>query len=66
MENAHPHITVAVAPGISPVYSNKLLEAGGVITLSDQPFLTGYLLKVLPGGKVSPEKGDLAEDTFVG
>lgn len=69
VESAQAHITVAVAPGISPVYSNKLLESGGcspLNTLSTQPFLKGYLLKVLPGGRVSPETGDLADDTFVG
>lgn len=66
VEAAQPHITVAVAPGVSPVYSNQLLEAGDINTLSDQPFLDGYLLKVLPGGKVSPAMGDLAADTFTG
>jgi hypothetical protein len=66
VDNAHPHITVAVAPGTSPVYSNKLLESGNIVPFSTQPFLDGYLLKVLPGGKVSPAMGDLADDVFVG
>lgn len=67
VENSIPHITVAVAPGTTPVYSNTLLEAGVITAFTHSPFLTGYLVKVLPGGKVSPEIGEqLAADTFIG
>lgn len=27
-KNPYPHITIAVAPGVEPVYSNRLLERG--------------------------------------
>lgn len=64
VESLNPHVTVAVAPGISPSYSNQLLEMGDVNTISDKVFLNGYLLKVLPGGKVSPMMGDLAAETY--
>lgn len=66
VDSPKPHITVAVSPGTSPVYSNTLLESGDINHLSNQIFLDGHLVKVLPGGKVSPDVGDIASDIFVG
>lgn len=56
-----PHITVAVAPGVKPVYSNELLQrlGGGTESISVPPltgvlqFEAGYLGLILDGGSHS-------------
>lgn len=47
--NAAPHVTVAVAEGTKPVYSNELLK-GNVVAV-DGPTLTGTVEYVVPGKK---------------
>jgi hypothetical protein len=67
IESACPHVTIAVAPGISPVYSNELLAAGELTYKNSLSLinLEGYLVKVLPEGKVSPEiNEELADEKF--
>lgn len=39
--NKHPHVTVAVAPGVGAVYSNELLARG--YTKLAGPYLTGII-----------------------
>jgi hypothetical protein len=46
MDNSHPHVTIATAPGVPPVHSNSLLEGTGdtpVVRLSekDWPWYVG-------------------------
>lgn len=46
--NAVPHVTVAVAPGTKPVYSNELLQKQ--VTSVHGPDLTGTIAYVTPKG----------------
>jgi len=41
--NTHPHVTIAVAPGVNPVYSNELLSRTRKVTLVRGPTLTGVV-----------------------
>jgi hypothetical protein len=46
--NAVPHVTVAIAPGVKPVYSNELLQKQ--VTSVHGPDLTGTIAYVTPKG----------------
>jgi len=46
--NAVPHVTVAIAPGVKPVYSNELLQKQ--VTSVHGPDLTGTITYVTPKG----------------
>jgi hypothetical protein len=65
MDNAHPHITIAVAPGTSPAYSNTLMSSGGLEFFDAPIHLIGHLSKVLSDGTVSPNGGDFASETVI-
>ena len=60
VDNSIPHITVAVAPGIKPVYSNELLK-GNVAPLDVKVILSGFVVKVLQNNKTHPIINGLAD-----
>lgn len=41
--NKHPHITIACAPGVKPVYSNDLLDAGGIFSVPIDITISGSI-----------------------
>jgi hypothetical protein len=51
IRNPIPHITISVAEGTKPVYSNKLLEAGHK-SVKGEPFFVGTCVAVLRNGNV--------------
>lgn len=64
VSNKMPHITVAVAPGIQPVYSNSLLESGNLIKIDVRIMLEARLAKVVSGLGPMPKMGEYASDIY--
>jgi hypothetical protein len=59
-----PHVTVAVAPGISPVYSNELLRKSANTKMPEALILHAYTGAKLSAG-VIPERQDAAYESFI-
>ena len=59
-----PHITVAVAPGVAPVYSNELLRKGVSQKLPNALMLQAFTGAKLKSGPVMPQRNDIALEKF--
>jgi hypothetical protein len=59
-----PHVTIAVAPGTGPVYSNKLLAKGSNKKMPEALILQAYMGAKLNKGPVVPERKDAAYESF--
>ena len=58
-----PHITVAVAPGVSPLYSNELITKPGM-KMSQALILEAFLGAKLKNGTIMPERTDTALESL--
>lgn len=59
-----PHITVATAPGVSPVYSNDLLRKGIGFKMPQALLLNAYIGAKMKSGPIMPERHDSAVESF--
>ncbi len=59
-----PHVTVATAPGVSPVYSNELLRKGSGLKMPQALILAAFLGAKLKRGAIMPERDDAALEDF--
>lgn len=59
-----PHITIATAPRISPVYSNELLRKGIGVRLPQPLRLTAFTGAKMKNGSIMPERRDVALESF--
>lgn len=59
-----PHVTVAVAPGVSPVYSNDLLRKGINEKMPQALILSGFIGAKMKSGEIVPERSDVAYESF--
>ena len=59
-----PHITLAVAPGTSPVYSNELLKTGNYQEITKRIVLEAYLTKIVSGIGPVPKIAEFADDVY--
>lgn len=59
-----PHITIATAPGISPVYSNDLLRKEKGIKMPHMLSVEAFLGAKLNNGTIVPERSDVALENF--
>jgi hypothetical protein len=58
-----PHVTVAVAPGVSPVYSNELLRKGISVKMPQALVLSAFVGAKTKTG-IMPERHDAAYESF--
>ena len=59
-----PHVTVATAPGVSPVYSNDLLRKGIGFKMPQALLLNAYIGAKMKSGAITPERHDRAVESF--
>ena len=64
ISNECPHITVAVAPGVAPVYSNEMLAMGDWITLPHPQMFDSYLVVVRREVGAQPVVVEFATDVY--
>lgn len=62
--NQIPHITIATAPKISPVYSNELLRKNIGVRLPNILRLSSFVGAKMTNGAITPERKDIALENF--
>lgn len=59
-----PHITIATAPQVSPVYSNELLRKNIGVRLPEPLNLKAFIGAKMKSGPIMPERRDIALESF--
>ena len=59
-----PHVTIAVAPGVQPVYSNELLRRSESMKIPQAFLLDAFTGAKLKRGPIVPEREDMAVESF--
>lgn len=59
-----PHITIATAPGVQPVYSNELIQKGTGVKPQNIITLPAFVGAKLKHGPLMPDRKDAALDSF--